>query len=369
MLRGAALLMIFIDHIPSDLLNRVTLHAYGFCDAAEVFVLLAGYSSNLAYGRGFERDGAAHTLRRIAGRCLRIYLFQIGLLLITLGVVQVWSRYTHLAPGKVAPILNAPLPGLLYAVTLRALPSYLDILPLYIVLLAAFPVIHLLLRRRLWLGLGVSCLIWVAAGLSPGLNLPNWIDGKGWYFDPFAWQFLFTIGAALSLMSTRRDVNSAATRRNGLPHHRGLAVACAAFLLVAFFEGAPWNDWNMPNLQLFAMASPDKSTLAWPRIVDILALMYLLLSSERARAVAASWWLRPLDACGRHSLEVFSTACVLALLGRLWFRSHGAGLTAQVAVNLAGFVILGGVGLWMERQARPALPRPAGQGRGSLERS
>ncbi len=352
MLRGAALLMIFVDHIPSDLLNHVTLHAYGFCDAAEVFVLLAGYSSMLAYGGSFARNGVAQGLRRIAGRCARIYLFQIGLLLITLGVVRAWSRYTRLAPDKVAPILSAPVPGLLHGLTLRALPSYLDILPLYIVLLAVFPLIYLLLRRSLLLGLGVSCALWVAAGLSPDLNLPNWMDGKGWYFDPFAWQFLFTIGAALSALSSRRD-------GNGLPRRRWLVAACVLFLVVAFFEGAPWNDWNMPNLQLFAMASPDKSTLAWPRIVDILALMYLLLSSERARAVCGHRLLWPVNACGRHSLEAFSTACVLALFGRLWFRTHDASVLAQVFVNLIGFVVICAVGLWRERRRHRPEPAPA----------
>jgi hypothetical protein len=30
---------------------------FGFSDAAEVFVLLAGFSSIMAYGRVFEREG------------------------------------------------------------------------------------------------------------------------------------------------------------------------------------------------------------------------------------------------------------------------------------------------------------------------
>ena len=57
-LRGLALLMIFVDHIPDNVLSLVTMHNFGFCDAAEAFVLLAGMSSMLAYGRAFERSGA-----------------------------------------------------------------------------------------------------------------------------------------------------------------------------------------------------------------------------------------------------------------------------------------------------------------------
>src|ERR1700675_2475634 len=77
-LRGMSLLMIFVDHIPGNMLGLFTLHNFGFSDAAEVFVLLAGMSSMLAYGRIFEREGALGGLRRIFQRCVRIYLFQIG---------------------------------------------------------------------------------------------------------------------------------------------------------------------------------------------------------------------------------------------------------------------------------------------------
>src|SRR6266487_3160746 len=52
-LRGLALLMIFVDHVPDNLLSLITLRNFGFSDAAEVFVLLAGFSSMLAYGRIF----------------------------------------------------------------------------------------------------------------------------------------------------------------------------------------------------------------------------------------------------------------------------------------------------------------------------
>jgi hypothetical protein len=45
-LRGLSLLMIFCDHLPGNLLSKVTLHNFGFADAAEAFVLLAGIFRN-----------------------------------------------------------------------------------------------------------------------------------------------------------------------------------------------------------------------------------------------------------------------------------------------------------------------------------
>ena len=104
--------MIFVDHIPADGLNTVTTHNFGFCDAAEVFVLLAGMSSMLAYGKVFQHDGMLTGLRRIAFRCGRIYVCQLGLMLATICIVLLWSRLGHFTPRIVAPILGAPVAGL-----------------------------------------------------------------------------------------------------------------------------------------------------------------------------------------------------------------------------------------------------------------
>jgi hypothetical protein len=116
-LRGLALLMIFVDHIPANVLGLATMHNFGFCDAAEAFVLLAGMSSMLAYGRAFERGGALSGLRRIVRRWGRLYVFQLGLLATTLVVVLLWTRHFNLQPLIVAPILNDPFSGILRGLT------------------------------------------------------------------------------------------------------------------------------------------------------------------------------------------------------------------------------------------------------------
>ncbi|MGA7327507.1 MAG: OpgC domain-containing protein [Rhodomicrobium sp.] len=113
--------MIFIDHIPNNFLDNITMRNFGFSDAAEVFVLLAGFSSVMAYGRVFERDGTRSGLRRILLRLGRLYLFQIGLLLITLVVVLAWTTHYNLQPTIVAPILNKPVTGLAHALALHAI--------------------------------------------------------------------------------------------------------------------------------------------------------------------------------------------------------------------------------------------------------
>ena len=352
MLRGFALLTIFVDHIPRNAPAAFTLHNFGFSDAAEIFVLLAGYSSMVAYGGLFQRAGTWPTLARIARRCLRIYLFQAGLLFATLVIVRIWMDLTGLVPRfGVRPLLEMGLwQGLLRGLMLNALPNYLDILPLYILLLALFPVIHYGMQRGVWGVLALSATFWLAANVDYQLNLPNAaaVD-DGWYFNPFAWQFLFVIGAALSL----------ALRPGGglLPRRAWVTAAAWAYLAFALLQGGSWSEWGLPDLRPLTMAPPDKGHVAPLRLIDMLALTYLMFASGRVRTLSGHRWLRPLDACGRHSLEIFAAGCLAALVGRVLYRSFDAAWPLQVAVNLSGILLMLGLGLILDARARRGAER------------
>jgi hypothetical protein len=345
-LRGAALLMIFVDHLPGNTLALLTLHNFGFCDAAEVFVLLAGVSAMMAYGKVWARDGAGPALRRILLRCVRIYVYQAGLLVATLGVVLVWTQHFNMKPTLVAPLLDAGLPGLAHGLMLHALPGYLDILPLYIVLLATFPLLYVAMRASVWLGLAGAALVWLAANLDHRLTLPNWLDANGWYFNPFTWQLLFALGAALAV--------AMASAGGTLPRRRWLVALCAAYLGFAFLQTMPWQDWNLPaaytpTWRPLDMAAPDKSRLSPLRLLDILALFYLLFSGPLPLRLARHRLARALEACGKHSLAIFALGCLLALFGRLAFRTWGRDWPLLIAVNLIGLATMALVAMWLDR--------------------
>ncbi|HEU5276918.1 MAG TPA: OpgC domain-containing protein [Xanthobacteraceae bacterium] len=348
-MRGLALLMIFVDHIPRNLLSLVTMHNFGFCDAAELFVLIAGMSSMIAYGRLFQRRGAMGGLSRIARRLARIYAFQIGLLLITLAVVYLWTTHFGMPSLIVRPFFDDPFSGVLHGLALHAVPTYLDILPLYIALFAVFPLVYAGLRLSPSLTLAGSGALWVAANMLPVLNVPNWMNGGHWFFNPAAWQFLFTIGAALVVLADRYG--------GQLPRLSWLQWLCAAYLVFAFFQSVPWTEWQLPPLNPLSIPPPDKTTLAPLRLVNILAVAYLALSSDGFRVMAAWRVFRPIDLCGRHSLEVFATGCVAALFGRLAFRTFGAGPALQILVNAVGFAAMWSVAAYFEARKAAAASR------------
>ena len=55
--RGLALWLIFLDHIPSNIVNWITIRNYGFSDAAEIFVFISGYTAAFVYGRAMQERG------------------------------------------------------------------------------------------------------------------------------------------------------------------------------------------------------------------------------------------------------------------------------------------------------------------------
>lgn len=334
--------MIFVDHVPGDWLNNFTLRSFGFCDAAEIFVLLAGFASMSAYGKCFERDGARSGLRRVGSRCVRLYLFQLGLLVAAMAVRRIWVLHYGFGEEDFAAMFEQGLASVGRILTLRSLPAGLDILPLYIVLLMCFPFCYAAIRL---VGavptLAASVVLWLAVNVHPGLNLVNAIDGKPWYFNPFAWQLLFVIGAVLALV-----LNAA---NGSLPFRRWLAGVCWIYLAVAFIEAAPWTDWGLPDLRAWRMAEPDKTSLSVVRLLDALALVYLVLSARRLGSLVRGPAFALLEACGKHSLEVFSLGTLLSLVGQLAIQTFGTELEIQLWVNVLGLGGMFALALALER--------------------
>ena len=59
--RGLALFCIFIDHLPTTIMAEFTLQSLMLSDAAEVFILISGYTAGMVYGRAMERQSESIT--------------------------------------------------------------------------------------------------------------------------------------------------------------------------------------------------------------------------------------------------------------------------------------------------------------------
>jgi hypothetical protein len=63
--RGMALWLIFIDHLPPNILTWFTIRNYGFSDATEIFIFISGYTAAFVYGRAMLEQGIVIATARI----------------------------------------------------------------------------------------------------------------------------------------------------------------------------------------------------------------------------------------------------------------------------------------------------------------
>src|SRR5258707_8156919 len=66
--RGLALWLIFLDHIPNNVVSWLTIRNYGFSDATEIFIFISGYTAAFVYGRAMLQRGAIVSGARILRR-------------------------------------------------------------------------------------------------------------------------------------------------------------------------------------------------------------------------------------------------------------------------------------------------------------
>ncbi len=338
--RGIALMMIFIDHIPGNVFARATLQAFGFNDAAEVFVFLAGLSAALAYGAVLDRQGLRATGTKVLGRVGRIYVTHLLLFVIAAAMLAAAARLSgdpqYLEVIALTAFETAPLEAALRALTLTFLPSYLDILPLYVVLLTAAPALLLLARIHLLVPLALSVALYAAAQMVD-LNLPNYPNTPSWYFNPSAWQLLFVIGLTVGV-GLRAGIT--------IPRLPVVTVAAAAVVLFGIVAAAPWRAIEgLADLTLLPdglLPAIDKTNLSLLRLANVLAQVWLVA----ALVPRAAGWLTSgagawLGAAGRKSLEVFALGIVLSFAGTIVLTE------TRYPIILQGIVTLAGIGLML----------------------
>src|ERR1700749_2867309 len=85
--RGIALWLIFLDHIPSNIVNWITIRNYGFSDATEIFVFISGYTAAFVYGRAMRDRGFLVASARILRRAWQIYVAHIFLFTIFMAEI------------------------------------------------------------------------------------------------------------------------------------------------------------------------------------------------------------------------------------------------------------------------------------------
>lgn len=337
--RGLALIFIFLNHIPDNIASWVSNRNWGFSDATEIFVFVSGYSAMLAYGSQMQRSGFARATASVLRRVWQIYLAHLVLFMFFVAqIAYVSANFDNpmfAEEMNVGPLFERPDVILFQAVLLRFRPVNMDVLPLYIVLLAVFPLILWAMLRAPLAALLGSILLYVAARRF-GWNLTAYPEG-GWFFNPFAWQILFVLGAFC-----------AATRAQGFWRRLQPATFGSLAALYLIFAFAIVLTWHHPPLTAWVPAwlnawlyPIDKTNLDLLRMLHFLAVTYLAVLAVTPEAK----WLQnraflPLLLCGRQSLHVFCVGVFLSFGAHFVLTTHGSTAIAEVLVSVTGILIM-----------------------------
>jgi hypothetical protein len=358
--RGIALWLIFLDHIPSNVVNWITIRNYGFSDATEIFVFISGYTAAFVYGRAMEERGPIVAGARILKRAWQVYVAHIFIFVIFMAEIAYLTRtienplYTE--EMGALDFLKEPGSTLIQALLLKFKPNFMDVLPLYIVLLIVFPPVLWLLLRAPTVALAGSVLVY-AVSWEYGLNLPSYPTGR-WFFNPLAWQLLFVFGAWCAVGGLAW-IWPFLRSRVAL----GLAIAylALAFLIVmtwyfpryAVFIPKAVQDWMYPI---------DKTNMDVLRFIHFLALALVTV-----RFIPVDWpgltspFLRPMILCGQHSLEIFCLGIFLSFLGHFITSEVSRSIAMQVLISVLGIltmIAVASVLSWYKNIAGRAGPRP-----------
>ena len=363
--RGIAMFIILMAHTPGNMLTLWIPARWGFSDATEIFVFCSGMASAIAFGGAFARMGWILGTARVLFRVWQVYWAHVGLFFATLamtvyltdlditgrnywGQLNLWPFFVESDKWENSNIL-------LSFMTLRYVPNYFDILPMYMVVLLLMPIIMALSNVNKWLIGAFVLTVWLFAqkqllitlGLEQlyiGLPAEPWTD-RNWFFNPFGWQLIFFTGFAFM--------------RGWLPKPpvNKLLIGLALFLVIANVPlsnigvrefGFEWaRDWRVANKLLI-----DKSSFGLLRYVHFLALAYLCWvaagdKGDRLLPQGSGTFARIWERClaiilkvGQQSLAVFVVSMFTARLMGFTMDVLGRATVTVLLVNLAGACIL-----------------------------
>ncbi|PWC34329.1 OpgC domain-containing protein [Azospirillum sp. TSO35-2] len=354
--KGVALLIIFINHVGTNPLAKVMPGRFGPSDSAEIFVFISGYAVALAYGPVLAERGFAACLGKALARCRHLWAANIATMLACALVVAAAVHGADLpitASNRLAsfaPLFDSPVTAMAWHLVLLYLPFALDILALYIVLVAAAPVFLWSYARFGWAAVVASVALYLAAQAVPEATPPNLWQG-GWNFSPLAWQCVFFLGTTLALV-----VRSGRLR---LPRSPWLLVAALAVVVgMALWKGAA-SDLGRSLLPVSLHPWLPADTIPWAgkhslepmRLLHFLALVCAAaLLVPRDAAWLRSGPARLLTACGRHSLPVFCVGVVLSFTGTVLLLLADRSMATVLAVNLGGMAALVLLAMVLERR-------------------
>jgi hypothetical protein len=314
-LRGLMLVWITGTHLPTIFSIYVN-QPFGFFAATEGFIFLSALFTGRIYFRIAERDGYGAMWRKLWMRTGKLYCYQLLLLAFAFVIAAPLAVHGnrpavhnlldfYFAAGRTRAFIDAAL--MVYR------PPLLDILPIYIILLALTPFALTLGPRfgwkyaftgglTLWLfaQFGFRSFAYHVETRAFGLQIP--LNEMG-AFDLWAWQLWWLVGLWLGVRWAKDNLRLDWAKQMTIP----AAIAAFLFLVLRYAQVAGVVTFGKSGLLL------DKWDFGIGRMINFTAVAILAI---RFRSALSSLAIRPLVMLGQASLPVFCVhlLCVFSAL-------------------------------------------------------
>lgn len=358
--RGLSLIMIYLNHVPGTVFEHITSRNFGLSDAAEGFVFMSGCAVALAYGPRLESGLSLGSIARAWKRAWTLYQVHIlstVLAILIVGAAALWTHNPDIFKHNSFDMLwEDPWTVGVGLITLGHQFGYINILPMYAVLMLAAPFLVRLGQRSSWALLGLSILGWILSATFR-IDLPNYPLPGGWFFNPFSWQLLFSLGILTGL--------GLRARKRFVPASTWLLVITGAWVLFCLVwvkdkELMTFMNQNLSWLRKhgvsFLFVAFDKTYVSAPRLLHFLALAYVLSWPRLIPTIAASRYAAPVRLFGRFGLWVFATGTVLAILSQAVKAVHPAGLVQDAVLIFGGLGVQWAVADWRRKATKRPVP-------------
>lgn len=363
--RGFALVMIFINHIPGIYFERFTFRNVSLSDSAELFVFLAGWAMRkLAEGNSRPLP-VGQLILRLGGRAVQVYIAQTVITEIAIALLAaasiVFDAPFLLDWHNASAVFQNPVEAHVGLVLLTHQLGYFNILPLYVVLMFAAPLIAVIHRYTPLMLLPLSLAIYIGA-LTTGINFQTWPVQGNWFFDPLCWQLIYILGFSLA---GKDGLGGFARAHRKLLWWIAVPIVLAG-AIIARLEYSP-DPINVPSPNLFFMF--DKTYLSPARLIHALALAALFAGSFRFLTGFAALPSAYLSMLGRNSLNVFCFGSLLSLCGQIFRYVFEPDVAVDGLVVILGLLTMGSVAWlseWRDQLRAGTLSKEASREASSL---
>jgi len=288
-------------------------------------------------------------LKRLWKRSLEMYVAHIMLfLLFTAQIARTVRRFDNPMyedEFNVHNFLQHPDILIGQALTMRYKPVDLDVLPLYITLVAASPFVVWCMLRRPNLTLLGSVVLYILSRVFDW-NIASYPPGTVWYFNPFCWQLMFNFAIWCG-------IGEIAKIGKYIWSKTGMTIA-VIWLLFAFLIVMTWHipalDAMVPKWMIKVIYPIDKTDLDMLRFTHFLALATIVTYFVGRDWKPLSWIAaRPVLMCGRHSLPLFCLGVFLSFSAHWILAQYPGGAFWQIGVSLLGILIMIAVAWLLDR--------------------